>query len=410
MKLKLQFVLFISILSAFNLSAQNTTTSSGSWDAGTNWTSGIPSSNEAVVVSHNMILNTDLLLRNGGDYIMNSPLIDPAGGTEYGITIEGNGNFEANANVNIGGDLNLSHSATLIIRSFDTLTVRGDANFKHTSEMSIETDGVLIIEGNMDLKQQNSNTVNGKIYVKGNITANQNATIDGTGNVEAEGDVDLNNGTTFFGSSSGCTSGCEYGSGAGLPIELKSFEAKIHPFNKNLVEIKWTTLTEINNQLFVIEHSTDGKHFEAVNQVEGAGNSNRELSYNLLVNIENNASQHYFRLKQIDYDGSSKTFNAVALKQSSDNSFEPNHSLEVYPNPSNGENLKLSMRNFEAGVYDLVLMNSNGQMIVNNSINLQDGASERSIDLLNGLQLSKGIYFVRMLYKEEQITKKIIVN
>ncbi|MEX2379739.1 MAG: T9SS type A sorting domain-containing protein [Vicingaceae bacterium] len=410
MKLKLQLVLIISTLSVANLFAQTGTTASGNWNTGSNWTSGVPGTGETANINHTLVLDTDLNLGNGGDYIINNPVTDPVGGTEYDISIGGSGNLEANANITIGGGLFMRQSATLVIRSFDTLFVRGDVELFHQTQMTIETDGVLFIEGNLDLKQQTSNTVNGKIYVRGNISANQNASIDGTGNVEAEGDVSLTGGTSFFGNDTGCTNGCEYGSGAGLPIVLKSFDAVLHPYNSNLVELKWTTLSEINNQLFVIEHSIDGQNFEAVDQVEGAGNSNQELNYSHIVNIENNATQHYFRLKQIDYDGTSKTFNAVALRQSTDNSFESNHSLKVYPNPSNGENLKLSLQNFKSGVYDLVLMNSNGQMIKNNSINIQDGASEKSIDLLNGLQLGKGIYFVRILYKEEQITKKIIIN
>lgn len=409
MKLKVSLILFFTTLIGFSLSAQTSTSSSGNWNTGSNWTSGVPANNELATVNHNMTLDTDLLLRNGGDYVINNPVSDPVGGTEYSLDIEGSGNVDVNANVSIGGNLNMTNNSVLTIRSNDTLFVRGNAEFRVNSTMTIETDGVLLIDGDLVLSQNNANLVNGKIYVRGDISANQNAIIDGTGNVEADGEVDLRNGTTFFGNGVGCTSGCEYGSGAGLPIELKSFDATLHPFNKNLVEVKWTTLTEINNQLFVIEYSTDGKHFEEINQTDGAGNSNRELNYSLLINIENNASQHYFRLKQIDFDGTSKTFNAVALKQPK-RTIEANHSINVYPNPSNGENLKLSIENFEAGVYDFILLNSNGQTILNNSINLQDGASEKSIDLLNGLQLSKGIYFVRMIYQEEQITKKIIVN
>jgi hypothetical protein len=410
MKLKVSLILFISTFIYFNLSAQTSTTTSGNWNTGSNWTSGVPSNSETANVSNDMTLDTDLNIGTGGNYIITGSAIDLSGGGNYDVRVDGSGNLDVGGPMVIGGNVDIRNDGNLIVRSYDTLIIRGNVEFRNNSSVTIETDGVLIIEGDLELRNNNSNLINGKLYVKGDVESRNNAIIDGTGNVQVDGDVDIRNSSSFFGSGTGCPGNCEYGSGAGLPIELISFDATLHPFNNNLVEVKWTTLSEINNQYFVIEHSIDGENFETIDQIDGAGNSNKELNYSRIVNIESNSAQHYFRLKQIDFDGSSKTFYAVALKQSNNTAFEAKQALTVYPNPSNGENLKLSLQNFEAGVYDFVLLNSNGQAIVNSSINLQNGISDQSIDLLNGIQLSKGIYFVRMISKEEQITKKIIVN
>lgn len=247
--------------------------------------------------------------------------------------------------------------------------------------------------------------------MEGDVEAKNRATIDGTGTFQSEGEVDIKNQSSLFGSSTDCPGICEYGSGAGLPIELKSFEASLNENNKKLVEVKWTTLSEINNSYFIIEYSTDGKNFNEVDQVEGAGNSNRELNYSRVIQLENIGSENYFRLKQVDYDGSSKTFNAVVLQKSNNVSkFSNKADAKVYPNPSNGNQLKVSLENFESGRYDLAVINANGQVLINNTVQLSENNQDSYFDLLNGAQLSKGIYFVRIQYNGDLITKKLIVN
>lgn len=410
MKLKITLFLFISTVTSLSLSAQTSTSSNGNWNTGSNWTSGVPSNSETANVNNDMTLNTDLNIGTGGNYIINGSVIDITGGADYDVSVNGSGVLDVDGPMIIGGNVDIRNDGVLIVRSFDTLIIRGNVEFRNNSSVTVETDGVLIIQGDLELRNNNSNLINGKLYVQGDVESRNNAIIDGTGNVEVDGDVDIRNSSTFFGSGTGCPANCEYGSGAGLPIELKSFEVNLHPFNNELVEIKWTTLAEINNEKFIIEHSIDGSTYEAIDQVRGAGNSNQALDYQLVVRLKNSASlNHYFRLKQVDFDGSSKTFNPVALKKSY-TSHNNQEVFSVYPNPSNGQKLNIALANFQEGVYEYLVINSNGQTLVNNQITIQNGSTSRSFDLLEGQQLSKGIYFVRLVNKGEQITKKVIVH
>jgi len=41
--------------------------------------------------------------------------------------------------------------------------------------------------------------------------------------------------------------------------------------------LSWVTASEINNDKFVVERSLNGKDFENINEVKGAGNSSQEL-------------------------------------------------------------------------------------------------------------------------------------
>lgn len=404
------FLLPLTLLTA-TLFAQNTTTSDGLWNTATNWSSGVPTSTELVNVNNDMTLNRDMQIDNGGEYYIFGSAIDPVGGNTYAIQVQGSGILDISGKVEIQGNFNAQNNSQFYLRSGDTLIVGGDANFQNNSELTIETGALFLIKGNLNLQNNNATLLNGNMYVEGDVEAKNKATIDGTGSFQSDGQVVIGNKSSLFGSTSYCPGTCEYGSGAGLPIELKSFEASLNENNKKLVEVKWTTLSEINNSYFIIEYSTDGKNFNEVDQVEGAGNSNRELNYSRVIQLENIGSENYFRLKQVDYDGSSKTFNAVSLrKNNSTSKFSDKADAKVYPNPSNGNQLKVSLENFESGRYDLAVINANGQVLINNTVQLSDNNQDSYFDLLNGAQLSKGIYFVRILYNGELITKKLIVN
>ncbi len=83
-----------------------------------------------------------------------------------------------------------------------------------------------------------------------------------------------------------------------MPIGLSklSFQA----FEKK-VQLKWETVTEANNHLFIVERSVNGVNFEAIGNVSGTGNSNTVTPYEFIDN-KPNFINHY-RLKQIDKDG-----------------------------------------------------------------------------------------------------------
>ena len=66
--------------------------------------------------------------------------------------------------------------------------------------------------------------------------------------------------------------------------------------------LNWTTLTESNNSLFVIEKSNDGIHFNKVAELEAAGNSEKELKYRF-TDFGAVEGIVFYRLLQLDYDG-----------------------------------------------------------------------------------------------------------
>ena len=85
---------------------------------------------------------------------------------------------------------------------------------------------------------------------------------------------------------------------AGLPVELVSFTVVSDSCTDYL---SWSTASEINNDYFVVEHSTNAVEWKNVASVDGAGNSFIRNEYS--IKLPAGSGENYYRLKQIDFDG-----------------------------------------------------------------------------------------------------------
>jgi len=118
-----------------------------------------------------------------------------------------------------------------------------------------------------------------------------------------------------------------------LPIELHSFTAT--PKSKT-VQLDWRTASELNNAFFEIERSANGRDFENIGKVAGAGTSQTPLDYEFTDLLPLNG-WNYYRLRQVDFDGefSYSPIQAVLMGKAGE------VRLLVFPNPTNNElNLK----------------------------------------------------------------------
>jgi hypothetical protein len=86
---------------------------------------------------------------------------------------------------------------------------------------------------------------------------------------------------------------------ASLPVTF----SKLNIINKKtLSTLSFSTASETNNDYFTIERSGDGISFDAIGEIDGAGNSSEERHYE--YNDDNPQPDiNYYRIKQTDYDG-----------------------------------------------------------------------------------------------------------
>lgn len=120
-----------------------------------------------------------------------------------------------------------------------------------------------------------------------------------------------------------------------LPVRLVSFEGRLNA--AGLAELHWKTAEETSNLGFEIQKSPDGKTWELLAWVDGAGDSKTEHTYNY-TDVEFNTTS-YYRLRQVDADDSytySKIVCVIPEKESLDRFY-------VYPNPSRESKVRVQM-------------------------------------------------------------------
>ncbi|WP_291722394.1 hypothetical protein [Bernardetia sp.] len=86
-----------------------------------------------------------------------------------------------------------------------------------------------------------------------------------------------------------------------LPVTWLSFDAKYDKEQKNVL-LEWATLSESQNQSFMIERSNDGIEFTQIGMEASSINSSSVKKYQFW-DFEPLQVQTYYRIKQIDVDG-----------------------------------------------------------------------------------------------------------
>jgi hypothetical protein len=115
-----------------------------------------------------------------------------------------------------------------------------------------------------------------------------------------------------------------------LPVELIAFDATLATHG---VELSWQTASERNSLHFLIERSSDGELFSAIQQVEAQGYSTTETNYTA-VDPDPIEGLTYYRIRQVDADGGI-FFGPWAVVESK----VRKRSITVYPNPNEGRSL-----------------------------------------------------------------------
>lgn len=108
-----------------------------------------------------------------------------------------------------------------------------------------------------------------------------------------------------------------------LPVDLYSFSGSCEEGQPLL---KWQSMSEYNNDYYLIEKSKDGRIFEPLNTVAGKGTID-EISHYYYIDTDNAAGGTYYRLSQVDFDGTKSVFKTIYLNCAED------IMIDIYPNP-----------------------------------------------------------------------------
>jgi hypothetical protein len=172
-----------------------------------------------------------------------------------------------------------------------------------------------------------------------------------------------------------------------LPVSFISFTGVKR--GKDAI-LNWSTAQEINNSHFEVERSLDGQNFKAIGKVTGKGNTSEEQAYSYTDASIFAANQMvYYRLKQVDFDGTTTYTNMVAIMSEQARAFEV---VEVSPNPF--------ISTFTVGLMvptqetiRIELTDALGKRVSMQELNPDLGMNNLEV---NESELKAGMYFVRI--------------
>lgn len=172
-----------------------------------------------------------------------------------------------------------------------------------------------------------------------------------------------------------------------LPIELLKFTAS--KVNETVL-LNWTTVSEINNNYFEIERSKDLDYWETIGKVAGNGNSNINIDYKF-TDFKPYYGVSYYRLKQVDFDGSSSTSKPVIMIFSQNN-------ISAYPNPVKDE----FVINSDFAISKIEIISTNGSKY---DIDILKNKTSYTIDMKD---FTSGIYLLKVYTEGDPKVLKLI--
>ena len=179
-----------------------------------------------------------------------------------------------------------------------------------------------------------------------------------------------------------------------LPIQLTSFTGNCYKQN---IELKWNTATEVNNKNFSVERSNDGKSWQSVGNIAGAGNSAVLLNYSLVDNLASAYTTFFYRLKQTDVDNNFKYSKVISVTKCGASEEE---NLSISPNPSTGQ-FSFNFNGDKNLISSTEILNVQGLKVY------QTNGFQAKVNLSNQ---AAGIYLVRVHLNSKTIIRRIVIS
>ena len=186
-----------------------------------------------------------------------------------------------------------------------------------------------------------------------------------------------------------------------LPVKLMYFTAEKHDESKSM--LTWATASEVDNDHFEIERSSDAQNWEKTGQVQGHGTTSIQQNYSY-IDMKPIAGINYYRLKQVDVDGKFEYTNIAEVQF--DNASGASITMAVYPNPvAQAAAINIAMSNSSDNINNITITNTVGQVILDQAV------SEMQTNILSGLNLPEGVYFITAhTSNNKTLTSRLVVQ
>ena len=181
---------------------------------------------------------------------------------------------------------------------------------------------------------------------------------------------------------------------APLPITLLSFTAQA---GSDRVQLAWATTSEYNADHFLVERSLDLDEYTTIGEVAAKGTTDSRQYYGL-TDLNPQPGVNYYRLKQIDYDGTIQSFKPIEAIIRSDESV-----VSVYPNPATPDRIHLRLWNADGAIVQV--LTALGQP-VSGRLARQSGEADFVFDQ----PLPMGLYWLIVQMNNHKRVMKVVVR
>ncbi|MFK7923590.1 MAG: discoidin domain-containing protein [Bacteroidia bacterium] len=195
-----------------------------------------------------------------------------------------------------------------------------------------------------------------------------------------------------------------FGDGTGITFPVEWLDLAAVQQGED-IGLSWGTTQEINSDYFAVERSLDGEAFDEIGQTRSTGTTSQEQLYRFIdfKAVYQAAEQLYYRIRQVDLDGSFSYSNTVSI-----NPDRLSDALNLYlaPNPAD-QQVELLIQAGASESLQISVLNSLGQEVYGNFM-AQAAKTERLA--LNLQDWASGIYYVRVDNGTAAVVKKLIVR
>jgi hypothetical protein len=173
-----------------------------------------------------------------------------------------------------------------------------------------------------------------------------------------------------------------------VPVSLVQFKGSKQG---NFHRLEWVTVNEVNSKGFHVQRSSNGVSFSTIGFIasQNGGNSISQQSYQF-IDEQPLRGNNYYRLQQVDRDGSISVSNVVLLRSEEVREIQL---VGVYPNPTKGE-VTVQIQSPKAERVSVVLMDISGKQVVQQNHMLVQGSNQLRLDMS---RVAQGSYLIKVI-------------
>lgn len=179
-----------------------------------------------------------------------------------------------------------------------------------------------------------------------------------------------------------------------LPVTLETFYGENRDLTNTLF---WTTASENNSALFIVEKMGEHGKFVPIGEITAAGNSTELMQYTFVDDMPYSGN-NYYRLNQMDLNGNTKYSDIINV------TVKTHDQVAVYPNPFQ-ENINIDIINTNlSNLYSVQIYDLSANLLVNAEL------SSTNTNKLNLSNLNSGTYLMRVFSGNNLIYSSVIIK